>query len=332
MINAFTEALETWPENSPQRALAELDDIIVDKVLAEHLFVGLGEERFDFPEHHQANDDGEREWRCKKPNRAAAIALANRAQAFLLAGLPRRALSNAERATAADPSYVKAHHRVQRALEELGDKEGARRKAEEIHDYTVCRKFLPTENQALLTAGWIDWPAYSLVWSPGRTEAILTHLVEELEESERRIEVRVSLVPFQGGQGMMLSLVYGPTSSFKMGNILAAAFIMTDADNGEMADRPPNGHASQRTLTHAPPLIHNFIEKVERRGLSVKTVMVGQGLFDHHALVRERLVAEGHGAFVYQADSTAASEDAGIPPRHSEEGMRAKMILMGMEG
>ena len=59
--------------------------------------------------------------------------------------------------------------------------------------------------------------------------------------------------------------------------------------------------------------------------------MVGQGLFDHAATLDAQLRSLRPRPFVYQADSPAASEDAGIPPRHSSEGMQAKMILMGVQ-
>ena len=67
-----------------------------------------------------------------------------------------------------------------------------------------------------------------------------------------------------------------------------------------------------------------FLEQVAYKGLHVKTVMIGEGLFDHNEMIDEYLKSKGHQVFVYQADSTAASEDAGLPPRFSAEGMKAR--------
>ena len=78
-------------------------------------------------------------------------------------------------------------------------------------------------------------------------------------------------------------------------------------------------------------MIDVFLEQVAYKGLQVKTVMIGLGLFDHNEMIDEYLKSKGHQVFVYQADSTAASEDAGLPPRFSTEGMKAKMILLGTE-
>lgn len=349
---AFANALLTWPEGSPQREVGELDDIMCTQIL-NRLWSAPRPARFEFPS--GVSGEGET-WTATKPNRAAAIALANRAQAFLLAGQPERALSSAKRAVKADPSYVKGHFRCQRAHEALGDHKAAEEKAEEISDFNMARRFMPSENQALLTAGWITWEEYMLVWKPARLEAICSHLMATLGEGERSVEVRASLVPFQGGQGMILSLAWGPTTAFKMGKIDAADFIMTDPEHGSIADRPPNGHASEKTLENAPGMIGIFILELTDVGLAVQTLMIGQGLYDHKALVADRMlscVRERAGetltgesqpnadgsltasqvvgrVFVYQADSTAASEDAGIPPRHSRESMRAKMLLMGI--
>ena len=194
MIVAFTEALETWPEGSAQRKLSELDDIICEHILTK-LWIAPFPKKFNFPPGMK-----ESEWKAVPPNRAAALALANRAQALLLAEQPEKALRVAKRATTADPSYVKGHFRVQRALEALGQDDEAAKKADTIRDYNVCRSMMPAEGPALLSAGWIDWESYALVWGPGRVDAVLSHLVEELPEDERRIEVRASLVPFLGGQ------------------------------------------------------------------------------------------------------------------------------------
>ena len=110
-IAAFVEALESWPRGSAHHKMSELDDVICDQILS-RLWVQPQPASFTFPDTFAM--DGDRRWTASRPNRPAAIALSNCAQALLLAGQPKRALRNAQRAAKADPSYVKGHFRWQR--------------------------------------------------------------------------------------------------------------------------------------------------------------------------------------------------------------------------
>ena len=84
-IDAFISALETWPEGSPQRAVVENEDVLWSTLV--HLPTPAFERRMSLP-------NGE-EMVAKYPNKGAAIAWANRAQALLLDGKPKAALRSA---------------------------------------------------------------------------------------------------------------------------------------------------------------------------------------------------------------------------------------------
>ena len=275
-------------------------------------------------------------WTAKFPNKGAAVAWANRAQALLLAGAPDRALRSARRATDANPEYLKGHHRVVKALEALGRREAAAELRQQIREYPLARSMYPAESLALLHAGWIDWVRASMIYGPTRFRAAAEHVAAALQEGERkRVEVRASLVPFQGGQCLMLTLVYGLSDE-----VQCMDFQMVDNRNADICDRPPNGHASPKALEHAPMRIGVFIEELADYGLAAVAVMCGQGLTEHVALV-ERQLKQGcpqgmpppfEGLVVYAAASTAASEDSGVAPPllSSPAAMAATMARLGL--
>ena len=326
MLDAFISSLEAWPEGSAQRRFVDNYDVLW------HCLVPLLPA--PPPRPRVVNLPGGRTMVGRYPNKGAAIAWANRAQAELKAGRAGAALESAKRATEANPEYLKGHHREMAALEALGRRGEAEQIKEEMADYSLARSLYPCEAQALITAGWIDFERAMMVYGPVRFEQAALHVADQ-DEDEKRVEVRASIVPFQGGQGLMLSLVYGFD-----GKVDCMDFCMCDNANADMADRPPNGFASPATLRHAPHLIGKFIEDLRGFDLQAVGVMCGQGLTQHVDLVRARL-KEGRdgthppldGLVVYAATSTAASEDSGIPPApmfSSEGAMAALSARMGM--
>ena len=110
-LNAFIEALDSWPEGSAQRRLVDTDDILWEHVVAQ-LPMPLLPRKMQLP--NQEEEEAEH------PNVGAAIAWANRAQAFLAAGKPEAALDSAKKAAEANPAYLKAHYREMKALEAIG--------------------------------------------------------------------------------------------------------------------------------------------------------------------------------------------------------------------
>jgi len=142
-IHAFISALEAWPEGSAQRQFVENEDLLWTS-LVERLPVQHTQRDMQLP------DGGS--WTAKFPNKGAAVAWANRAQALLLAGAPDRALRSARRAADANPEYLKGHHRVVKALEALGRREAAAELRQQIREYPLARSMYPAESLALLHA------------------------------------------------------------------------------------------------------------------------------------------------------------------------------------
>ena len=262
-------------------------------------------------------------WNEAYPNKGAAIAWSNHAQALLLLGQPEQALISARKATQEDPAYIKGHHRELKALQALGKRGAAAEIKQEIEEYEFARQMYPAESIALLTAGWVSWKRQAIIYSSTRFGVACRELEMTLEsEDERKIDLRASLVPFQGGQGLMMTVAQPGLG----GQILVECleFQMADHENGDMADAPPNGQASQSSLKHVPILLAKCIADMQQYQLETVSVMCGQGLTEHAQMIQAKLRAGGEpvGDFcpampqirVYRAASTYASEEAGLPP------------------
>ena len=326
-FHAFISALERYPEGSPQRSVVDNEDLLWRSLLV-HSITGmpLMDRTMQLP-------DGN-EMVAKYPNKGAAIAWANRAQALLLDGKPKAALRSAKRATQANPEYLKGHHREMKALEALGKVTAAREIQQEMQEYELARMMYPTEAVALLSSGWITWERASLVYGPVRFRAAADAVRTAGEADENmRIEARASIVPFEGGQLLMLTLVYGLDSEIE-----CMDFRMVDHTNGHLADQPPNGHASASALEHAPIVIGKFMGELQQWDLKPVAVMCGQGLVDHVDYIDEKLKAgcprglwePFDDVLVYASSSTYAGESSGRPPQMNNpaaiEAMMARLL------
>lgn len=320
-IHAFISALEAWPENSAQRMFVENQDLLWTSVVA-LLPTPAVERRVGLP-------DGT-EMVAKYPNKGAAIAWSNHAQALLLGGAPNAALCSARRATEANPEYLKGHHREMKALEALGDAAAARTVMQEMTDYQLARRLYPSEALALLHSGWISWERAILVYGPERFRVAALAAVDA---GAKRVEARASIVPFQGGQLLILMLVYGARGR----TIECMDCAMVDTKNGAMADQPPSGHASPDALERAPILIGKFMTELLQYELTTVAVMLGQGLVEHVDYIDERLKAGHPGTaepfndvLVYASSSTHAGEANGVPPtlnhQRSMEAMMERLL------
>ena len=130
----------------------------------------------------------------------------------------------------------------------------------------------------------------------------------------------------------MLSLCY--TEADGMDNVINCLdWITVDNANGDLADKPPMGIASEQSLKYAPMRINMFVEELQQGGLEVVSVMLGQGLTDQVDLVDKTLwegspvmkVPTFQDVLVYHAASTAASEDNGVPPNPDQRSYDAVM-------
>ena len=112
---------------------------------------------------------------------------------------------------------------------------------------------------------------------------------------------------------------------------------MVDNRNGEIADQPPNGHASPKALKNAPIIIGKFLSELQQWGLTTVAVMCGQGLVEHVDYIDQQLKAGCPGMWdpfdkvlVYASSSTHASEASNVPPnlynRAAMEAMMARLM------
>ena len=337
LLEAFINALETWPEDSPQFRLVENHDLLWFTIPR---FLPISRYSAD----RTITAPNGTKLVGKHPNISVSIAWANCAQALLSAGKPQEALRSARRATEANPEYLKGHHREMKALEALGRRAEAKKIAREMRDYSLARSTYPAESLALLHAGWIGWERAQLIYTPIRFGEAAKHVVSELTadseltpdpEVTMKVEARASIVPFQGGQCLMLSLVYG--NGMENREVQCMDFYMVDHEHAEIADQPPNGHASPQALQYAPMRVGVFIEELKGYDLQTVAVMCGQGLTEHVDLIKEKLEAgcsHGmhpplNGLIVYAAASTAASEAIGTyEPIDSVARMAAMEAMM----
>jgi len=258
------------------------------------------------------------------PNRAAAICLANSSAAWLLEGNAAESLVDAEKATEADPEYLKGHRRHIAALTKLGRTAEIIQKREELATYDNARSVFPAESLALCQAGWLEYMRGQLVYNAVRFDECLAYLRAGPLAQNPKVEIRPSIVPYQEGQCLMMSLCYG----YPTGQVIECLdWIQLDPENGHLADAPPMGHASALSLKRAPLRLGSFIEDLQARGCEVTSCMLGQGLTEHVPLIEQafqngcRLEQGGEvatagpfpGVLVYRAASTAASEDNGVP-------------------
>ena len=213
----------------------------------------------------------------------------------------------------------------------MGLAEEAAEKARELEDYPLMRSTYPAETLTLIACGWLTFERASFVYGPARFRECVAALRRGPLSVDARCEIRASLVPFQGGQVLMLSLCHGyPIDTV----INCVDWIMLDTENGDLADAPPMGKASPRSVEHAPTRIAVFAQELATFGLDVVAVMCGQGLTEHVDLVDDTIrsgtddaeldVPAVDGILVYRAASTAASEDNGVPSDPDERAYFAK--------
>merc|ERR1712029_432112 len=172
----------------------------------------------------------------------------------------------------------------------------------EMEVYKVARRMLPAESEALLAVGWINWERAKLVYNPVRFREAANSVVSA---GDLRVDARASLVSFQDGQLLMLTLVHGK-DFHKI---------------GELASLPPNGIASAAALQNAPNFIGKFMSELMQWELKTVSVMCCQGLVDHVEYIAEKLKTGSPGVFepfvdvlVYPSTHTHASTSIGVPP------------------
>ena len=295
-LTVFFEVLEGLPDASPGRRISNIPEIREN--IFRHLFRCLDgmvpPQPVQMPPPLAARRAEEgKDTFLKFPNMAAAICWSNRAQALLQLGDAEGALRDAQKATRCAPEYVKGHHREWRALQALGRLKEAAEKKAELDDYEVAKHMYPNREIALLSAGWISWEEQTLIYTPTRQLELMAHIVEQ-RPSGKKISIRASMVPFQGGQALLLCLDYFPTRNIE-GNtgwcsVDGYDLTMCDNENDHMVEELPNGNPSERTFKYAPRLIANAIKAIQdRTGLKVDEVTAGQALLEMIPIIQSVL-------------------------------------------
>jgi tetratricopeptide (TPR) repeat protein len=329
-FDAVLDALSDHPQGSPQNQVSG------NQQLACKLFGYMGRQvgilRFDH---------GGVKMEAQQPNRPASICLANRAFAKEKAGLLQESLEDALRAAVLCPEYEKAHHRVKTAHRALAESAAdpaekkrhlkeAKKKQQQLKDYKQALAILPCAETAMLVAGLIQHQEMIMVYMPERQAEIFRRILAEQSRDDyfgSPVHVTASLVPFQGGQWLLIGVRYVSGNGTPK-QIDSAEFVPVDNRNGDDLERPPNGFASAAALQHVPQLLLKFVAELTdalgggglgggavraSEGPLVATIMLGQGLVQHCQAVQGH-IREGEPAkfghlVVHPATSTSASED-----------------------
>ena len=203
LASAFVQALRAWPMKSVHRRLSETNNVL-ERI---HWFLRsplmkLKSKLFNGKDN--ASD---------LPNKAAGIAWGNCAAALLAAGKHDEALQAARNSVRYCPEYVKGHHRQMKALEACGRLIEAQTKRKEIEEYEELYrvKKYTARYIGLLKVGWITWEQADQIYAPLLRQRVVAHIAARLGPpslfgENRRVFLKASVVPFMGGQGLILCL------------------------------------------------------------------------------------------------------------------------------
>lgn len=300
-MSAFVGALKAWPEDSPYGQVVDNRDVLVSIV----------EFALTLPNPVIKNGT----LIARVPNMPAAICLANRSAAHLSAGRAAEALADAKEAAETAPEYLKAHKRILVAHTALGNKKDASELKEYIAAFEAAVHVLPSAAIAMLVAGFSDWEAHVLVYEPIRQRAAAQIIRATCGDSLCFMAANFSLVPFQGGQCLMMN-VHWVDEEMRRRSVEAFRFLQIDNDHGRDLELPPHGLPSSRAMQHCPMLIHKWVEEVQDDyGIQVTSVKCCQGLVELTGVIGAALERGGIKCLVQASLSTAASEDNGLTPR-----------------
>jgi tetratricopeptide (TPR) repeat protein len=272
-FNTFKKVMTLWPSGTAQFQLAEMNDVLEN--IATHLVI-----RSTFrPVFFQAPDKELFVW---PPNKAAGIALGNKSAALLAAGDAEGALESASAATSFDPSYVKGHFREMKALLALHRKKEAEKKRLQMMGYEDgCRRY-PAEHIALLSVSWISLDQFFVVYAPIVRKQMLDSVVKALPldafgNGDRGTTLQAMLVPFAGGQSLLLRLLYFPLGQ-QSRTVSCLGFFPVDPANCAALELPTHGRASLRAASEVPLGIGMAVNWAHDAGLRVANIVGCQGL------------------------------------------------------
>jgi hypothetical protein len=303
-FDEFRKVITLWPSGTPRCRLAGMKDVLEN--IATHLIGPFSPVLCPVP-----NAEPVPVW---PPNKAAGIALGNKSAALLAAGDAKGALECASMATSYDPSYVKGHFREMKALLALGRKKEAEEKRLQMIGYEEGCSQYPVEYIPLLGVAWISLEQAYVVYAPIVRKQMLDSVAAALPldpfgNGNRYTTLEAMLVPFAGGQSLLLRLHYFPSGQ-GVRTLSCLGFFLVDPDNATTVELPPHGRASLRSAEEIPHCIHAGIEWAQDAGLKVISVIGCQGLAYSKAcrVIADHLAAHGQPVPVSPADSTHAGD------------------------
>ena len=141
------------------------------------------------------------------------------------------------------------------------------------------------------------------------------------------------MVPFQGGQALLLCLDYFPTSNTGWCSVDGYDLTMCDNENDHMVEELPNGNPSERTFKYAPRLIANAIKAIQdQTGLKVDEVKAGQALLEMIPIIQSVLRLYGPDlADVHVKESNETKKTyamAMVKPRDAREKKKDLIVIL----
>ena len=208
------------------------------------------------------------------PNQPAAVCYSNRSAAFmkLAAALEssdeskaylKRALRDAKLACKHCPGYAKGHFRVFQALKSLGNQAAANKKKHQLALYEHYVANMPWAAIAGVAINWLSLVEFQLVYSTVRFHEVLRRLAACRPDT---LMSQASLVPFLGGQFLMIGINYS-SAEWKKGTLSSLYFVCTDEDGAEALEQGPYGSATKASVQAVKAVLVLFFRAFASHGL-----------------------------------------------------------------
>lgn len=265
------------------------------------------------------------------PNQPAAVCYSNRSAAYMKIASTldsseesnnylKKALRDAKLACKHCPGYAKGHFRVFQALKSLGNQAAANTKKHQLALYEHYAANMPWAAIAGVAIQWLSLVEFQLVYSTVRFQEVLRRLDSCRPDT---LMSQASLVPFLGGQFLMIGINYS-SAEWKKGTLSSLYFVCTDEGGADALDKRPCGVASKTSIQAVKAVLVLFFRAFASHGVLTSTVstvlcpycassagfrnfplVLGQGLINQVKTIQKSLQRAGFGDItVYQAAGT----------------------------
>eukprot|EP01036_Dinobryon_divergens_P022386 gene22386-30637_t len=235
------------------------------------------------------------------PNLSGAICVANRSISYMQLYKRRmnegalsqscdeklliKSKNDANKARKFCPTYIKGHHRYAEANKLLGNSEEYNDVQQQLKIYSqLLTSGMKEAAAAAFIIGWIEIGELE-VYSHYRRQEIYKQILSYDEKIV--VSTTVSLVPIHGGQFITSSLAY--IHDWVKVDESQLHVTLVDISNGSDLELPPNGRASAEGIKNALGHIASFFSELEKEGIHVVALMLGQGLVGMEKTVKESL-------------------------------------------